>query len=164
MKHNLFFTLTDTYMQVFSGFILETYRPQPAHTHRHTHTHTHTFNNHSRRIDYEALTILFLSHTFQREGGSLLKVSYPNSWFLQFGLLSPRLFFASSTSLKGQIFKSSALFLLSKKKKKRKEKKSVIPPSAGQVRLRNLQANSFTLSVHSFRNLKHFFFILVADS
>ena len=127
MKHNLFFTLTDTYMQVFSGFILETYRPQPAHTHRHTHTHTHTFNNHSRRIDYEALTILFLSHTFQREGGSLLKVSYPNSWFLQFGLLSPRLFFASSTSLKGQIFKSSALFLLSKKKKKKKKKKKRDP-------------------------------------
>lgn len=54
-----------------------------------------------------------------------MKVSYPNSWFLQFGLLSPRLFFASSTSLKGQIFKSSALFF---NKKKKQDKKCVLPP------------------------------------
>lgn len=33
----------------------------------------------SWRIIHRALTLLFLSHTFQREGGSLLKVSCPNS-------------------------------------------------------------------------------------
>lgn len=38
-------------------------------------------------IIYEAFIILFL-HTFQREGESLLKVSCPKLWFLQFDRLS----------------------------------------------------------------------------
>ena len=59
--------LTDTYMQTHKG------------PHLHTHTHTYDVTRH-KRIICEALTILFLSHTFQREGGSLLKVSCPNSW------------------------------------------------------------------------------------
>lgn len=48
---------SDTHIMRMSGF-----RPLAAHTHL-------------KPSPYEALTILFLSHTFQREGGSLLKVS-----------------------------------------------------------------------------------------
>lgn len=53
---------SDTHIMQISGFMPETLRPFAAHTHLNP-------------SPYEALTILFLSHTFQREGGSLLKVS-----------------------------------------------------------------------------------------
>lgn len=68
-------------------------------------THRHTS---APKIIYGLLPILFLSHTFQREGESLLKVSCPNLRSLQFGLLS-LFFFCLILILERPDFKSSAL-------------------------------------------------------
>lgn len=77
---------------------------------------------------YEALTILFLSHTIQREGGSLLKVSCPNLSFPQCGLLSLFSPFDPFTSLKGQILKALHFY------------RNVKSHQAGQVKQRECTA------------------------
>lgn len=72
-----------------------------------------------------------------------MKVSHPNSWFLQLGLLS-LLYVATSTSLTGQILKALHFYSIK-----------------CQIQT-GLSDEAEEPSVQSFRNLKHF--ILVAEA